>query len=105
VYVVFDTGLTTSDPDVAPPVEKLFPTHAVVFVELHERSDDCPLSIDDGTAESVAVGVGSASTVTCTHAPQLFFSFDSSMTPFADAFWSAQSCVYHTPGDGKVTFV
>ena len=40
-----------------PPAVKPVPVQEVAFVEFHESVDDCPWSIVDGDAESVAVGV------------------------------------------------
>ena len=52
-------GLTATLPEVAPPVEK--PPAAVQDVapeEFHESVEDCPWSMVEGLAESVAVGRG-----------------------------------------------
>jgi hypothetical protein len=54
VYSVVAPGETATEPEVAPPVEKL-PAHVVAPVEDHVRSDDSPFSIEAGFATRAAV--------------------------------------------------
>ena len=41
-----------------PPAVKPVPVQLVAFVEFHDSVDDCPVTMVDGLAESVAVGAG-----------------------------------------------
>lgn len=54
VYVVDVVGETTTDPDVALPVEKLVPVQLAAPDEDQVSVDDCPVVIAVGLAESVA---------------------------------------------------
>lgn len=63
VYVVDDVGETETEPEVALAVEKFVPAQLVALVELQVIVDDCPLFIDVGEAEMVAVGTAAAVTV------------------------------------------
>ena len=56
-YVAVALGVTTAEPEV-PDAVKPAPVQDVALVELHERFDDCPAVIDEGLAESEAVGAG-----------------------------------------------
>lgn len=58
VYVVVCDGDTFTLPDVAPPVEKLFPVQLVAYEDDHVSVVDCPCVIELGIAVSVAVGGG-----------------------------------------------
>ncbi len=40
VYAVVVVGETVTEPDIAPPVEKLVPVHEVAFVDDHVRTAD-----------------------------------------------------------------
>jgi len=57
-----------TEPDVAPPVEKLVPVHEVAFEELHESVDDWPEVMEEGVADRFAVGAPAALTETVTEA-------------------------------------
>ena|SRR5271157_6103537 len=56
-YVVVTVGETDVEPEV-PDAVKLVPEQLVALVLLHVSVDDCPLVMEVGFAESVAVGTG-----------------------------------------------
>ncbi len=58
------SGLTATEPEVAPPVEKFVPVHEVVFADDHVTVPAPPAAMDAGVAERLAVGEGAAVTVT-----------------------------------------
>lgn len=58
------SGLTNTEPEVAPPVEKFVPVQDVVFAEDHATDPAPPAPIEDGAAVRLAVGVGAGVTVT-----------------------------------------
>lgn len=55
-YAVLTVGLTITEPDVAPLVEKLVPVQLVASVDDHEMPASEPLLMVVGVAVSVAVG-------------------------------------------------
>ena len=57
VYVFVTPGATAKVPLVAPPVEKSELVQDVACVELQLKTEVCPLVMDEGLAESDAVGV------------------------------------------------
>ena len=60
-------GETLRVPDVAPPVENPWPEQLVVFADVQVRVALCPFKIDEGFAESDAVGVGSETATVLLH--------------------------------------
>ena len=56
-YVVVTVGETDAEP-VVPLAVKPVPVQLVAFVLLHVSVEDCPLVMDVGFAERVAVGTG-----------------------------------------------
>ena len=56
------TGLTTTLPEVEPPVAKFVPTQEVALVEDHVIVDVAGGTIDVGSAEIFAVGSGGGMT-------------------------------------------
>lgn len=58
------SGLTSTEPDVAPPVEKLVPVQDVVFADDQVMVPAPPAPMEDGEAVRLAVGVGAGVTVT-----------------------------------------
>ena len=58
------SGLTSTEPEVAPPVEKFVPVQDVVFAEDQVTVPAPPAPIEDGDAVRLAVGVGAGVTVT-----------------------------------------
>jgi len=71
-YVVVLEGVTMTEPDVAPPVEKPVPVHEVALVELHESDDKSPEIIAPGAAVRLTVGAfeGGGVDAIVTRAPQ-----------------------------------
>ena len=62
-YAVVTDGVTASEPETAPLVEKPLPVQLVAFVLLHVSVEELPKTIDAGVAVSVAVGRGGACVV------------------------------------------
>ncbi len=56
-YVFEDGGVTITEPEVAPPVEKLVPVQDVVYVEFQKSHEEPPEDTEEGTARMLAVGV------------------------------------------------
>ena len=57
-YVVVKDGVTVTEPEGAPPVEKLVPVQVVAFDDPHVMSASCPDEILVGLATSEAVTAG-----------------------------------------------
>ena len=51
-------GVTTAEPLVVPPVEKLVPVQDVASVDVHESVELSPAPMDCGLAERTTVGGG-----------------------------------------------
>jgi hypothetical protein len=57
-YVVERRGVTTADPDILLPVEKLVPEQEEALVELQVRVADCPETREEREEEREAEGAG-----------------------------------------------
>lgn len=56
-YVCEDVRVTITEPEVAPPVEKLVPVQEVVYWEFQKIHEEPPEDTEEGTTMILAVGV------------------------------------------------
>ncbi len=73
--MVDDEGETDTDPDVAPPVEKLVPVHEVALEDDHDSVEELPCATEVGEADNEHVG-GGLSTV------HVEYAYDPESVPF-----------------------
>ena len=57
-YAVVVVGVTVTDPESAPPVEKLVPVQLVALADVHVTTADCPAEMLVGLVTSDVVTAG-----------------------------------------------